>query len=303
VQTLADERSVTAVRLRAPAKINLALHVIGRRQDGYHCLQSLVVFCDPGDSLAAEPATADAFAISGPLAGAVPSGPDNLVLKARDALRGVLGRARARAVRLSLEKHLPVAAGIGGGSSDAAAALKALARLWRADSAILPGLARGLGADVPMCLVARPLMAGGIGEKLACLPAFPALHLVLVNPATPLATPAVFRALDHTDGAPLPPLPGRLDFAALTGWLARTRNDLQPPAIGLVPEIGRVLAALSASGAAIARMSGSGATCFGLYPTAEEARAAAQRIAAASPAWLVQPARSHASDEDAHEPD
>ena len=203
------------------------------------------------------------------------------------------GGAKERGVceptRIALEKNLPIASGIGGGSSDAAAAFKALNRLWSA------GLGEGelaeigirLGADVPMCLHARPLIARGVGDEIEPLPGFPALGVVLVNPGAAVATPEVFRALPSPGNPPLPPLPERPDLDALVGWLRTTRNDLQQPAVGLAPSIAEALAEIEAERAAFARMSGSGATCFGLFGRQEDASRAAMAIRGRRPGWFV----------------
>ena len=272
----------------APAKINLALHVTGRRADGYHLIDTAVVFTAFGDRITVEAAAADALALSGPFAALIPAGADNLVLRARDFLRG-LSPAPFPPVRIALEKNLPAASGIGGGSSDAAAALRALARHWNLDipDARLRSAALSLGADLPMCLAARPLRASGIGEVLNPLHRMPALDMVLVNPGIVVATPAVFAALERRDGAPLPEMPADVTFPSLRDWLSSTRNDLETPARSIAPIIGDVLAALQQAGAAFARMSGSGATCFGLFEDQASAARAATAISTARPGWFV----------------
>lgn len=277
----------------APAKVNLALHVTGRRADGYHLLDTLVVFTGAGDRIRVMPAAADGFTVAGPFGPDVPADGANLVLKARDLLRGIAG-GRAFPVSVELEKDLPVASGVGGGSSDAAAALRALARLWDVPlSAVeLANAALRLGADLPMCLAARTLRAQGIGETLTPAAGLPALDMVLVNPGVAVATPAVFGQLRSRDNPPLGPLPAAAGFAALAGWLAAARNDLEAPAVAVAPQIATVLAALRQSGAALARMSGSGATCFGLYPSPQDAARAAEKIAAGQPSWYVRATRT-----------
>lgn len=269
----------------APAKINLALHVTGRRADGYHLLESLVVFAEFGDRITVSPAAKDSFFVEGPFARDVPLDGGNLVLRARDALRAAYAPA-AQPVAIALEKNLPVASGIGGGSSDAAATLRALARLWRldADESALARLALPLGADLPMCVTARPLVARGIGEVLETVENFPTLPIVLVNPGVAVETPKIFRALASRDN---PPLAALDDTQDLRRWLAGTRNDLEAPAIAIEPVIADVLAELRHSGAAFARMSGSGATCFGLYDDADAAARAAQAIAEKHPSWFT----------------
>lgn len=273
----------------APAKVNLALHVTGRRDDGYHLLDTLVVFTEVGDTVSVAAAEQDSFTIQGPFAGLLDDEADNLVLRARDLLRSLYGDLPP--VAISLEKNLPVASGIGGGSSDAAATLRALMRLWGIELSAdaLAAAALRLGADLPMCLYARTLVARGIGEEIEPVEGIPPLHMVLTNPGVAVPTPAIFRALASRDNPPLPRLAGA---KALFDWLAATRNDLEAPARALATEIGDVLSALSASGAALARMSGSGATCFGLFNSPAEAEAAASAIAAQYPAWYVTATRT-----------
>jgi len=281
----------------APAKINLALHVTGRRADGYHLLESLVVFSSYGDRLRVEPAEADAFAVTGPFAEALQADESNLVLRARDLLRRHFRKAAEQPVALKLEKKLPIASGIGGGSSDAAAALGLLARFWGIDidAEELKALGLQLGADVPMCLSARPLLARGIGEVLEPLESFPSLPVLLVNPGLPLSTPAVFAALMRRDNPPLPALRHAGGIAEAADWLRGTRNDLEAPALSLAPQIGGVLSLLRSEGALTARMSGSGATCFGIFQTQGEAVRAGEAIAAREPGWFVRATATTAS--------
>ena len=261
----------------AQAKINLFLHVTGRRPDGYHLLDSLVVFAPVGDLMTAEPAPALSLAIDGPFATALGSAPDNLVLRAAEALArhgGVPSDARLR-----LTKNLPVASGIGGGSADAAATLRLLTRLWRLPPPP-PGLALALGADVPVCLANRPARMQGIGETLARAPDLPEFGLVLVNPGIAVPTPAVFKARTGPFRPPatLPPAWGTATEMAHA--LADTANDLEPAAISLTPMIADVLQALRGQpDVLLARMSGSGATCFALCPDATGAEAIAQKLA------------------------
>ena len=275
----------------APAKINLCLHVTGRRGDGFHELESLTVFADMGDRITAAQADGLELEISGPMGAGLSAEEDNLVLRAARALSAAAGiRAEAR---LHLEKHLPIAGGIGGGSADAAAALRALNRLWRLGLAPdeLHEIAGGLGADVPACLISRPLIMRGIGERLEKLDGFPGLHLVLVNPHIAAATPQVFRALNwqkQRAAPPLPALPAALTPDKLTLWLRESGNDLERAAMQLAPQIGGVLDALGAlPGCRLARMSGSGTTCFGLFTDAAAADAAAAELAHAKPQWWV----------------
>ncbi|MBZ9658431.1 4-(cytidine 5'-diphospho)-2-C-methyl-D-erythritol kinase [Mesorhizobium sp. ESP-6-4] len=278
----------------APAKINLALHVIGQRADGYHLIDSLAVFTRFGDRLEIERAEQDEFSVSGRYAAGLPLDGDNLVVKARDALRREAGMQQGSPVAIRLEKNLPIASGVGGGSSDAAAALNALARLWKLDidDNSLARIGLSLGADLPMCLKSKPLIARGIGDEVSPLSAFPALGLVLVNPGIAVSTPDVFKALSSRDSEALPPLPKRFDFHTIRNWLETTRNDLEPAARSIEPAIGEALKALKKADAAFARMSGSGATCFGLFETGNVAKRAAIEIRARHPDWFVAATRS-----------
>ena len=268
----------------APAKVNLFLHVIGRRADGYHLLDSLVVFTEAADELRAEPAQALALHLDGPFAAGLAAEPDNLVLRAARALAAETGVAPR--ARLGLHKNLPVASGIGGGSADAAAALRLLCRLWQVapDPTALARLAIGLGADVPVCLAGRASRMGGIGERIEPAPTLPACGIVLVNPGVAVATAEVFRNR-HCAWSSVASLPGSwADAAAMAADLSTLRNDLQPAAVGLQPVIGEVLSALAGTpDCLLARMSGSGATCFGLFSDAAAAQRAAARLA--RPGW------------------
>lgn len=255
----------------APAKLNLALHVTGRRADGYHLLDSLVVFARVGDLLRVSPGR-DHLTIDGPFASDVPQGQDNLCLRA--------ARAMGASADIHLTKNLPVASGIGGGSADAAAVMRALV----AEGFALPANPAALGADIPVCLSGQPRRMRGIGERLDPVPPVPPLPLVLVNPGVPLSTPAVFAALAQRDNPALPD-PDWQDAAGLIRWLRATRNDLQAPAITLAPVIAQVLADLQGQGASLARMSGSGATCFGLFDDPQAAARAARALA--RPGWWV----------------
>jgi 4-diphosphocytidyl-2-C-methyl-D-erythritol kinase len=272
----------------ARAKVNLALHVTGRRNDGYHLLDSLVVFPPLGDVIRVEPAESLSLRLAGPGADALAGTPeaDNLVMRAAVALRALApGRPGAA---ITLEKALPVAAGLGGGSADAAAAIRALCRIWAIDPAnpAVPGIALGLGADVPMCLASRPLRARGIGEALEPMEA-PPLGIVLANPGVAVPTADVFRRLARRDNPPIPavPLPDARGFLA---GIATLRNDLEAPARDVAPAVGETLDALAAlAGCRLARMSGSGATCFGLFDDADAAAAAASELARRRPGWWV----------------
>lgn len=250
------------MREHAPAKVNLALHVTGRRRDGYHLLDSLVCFTDIGDEIVLSPGPLS-LTIDGPFKDGLETGNDNLCLKA--------ARLAGGQARLRLTKNLPVASGIGGGSSDAAAVLRGLARM----GCPLPDNPERLGADVPVCLASKPARMQGIGEQLTLLPPLPQLHLVLVNPGLSLSTPQVFAALREHQNAPLAPIPDFPDSATLIKWLRHTRNDLEAPACRIAPVIGEVMAALRGTGAGFARMSGSGATCFGIYDEPKAAEQAA----------------------------
>lgn len=274
----------------APAKINLTLHVTGRREDGYHLLDSLVAFADIGDTLLAAPAPALSLTLAGRFGARVPAGADNLVMKAAALVAG------ARGVAFTLEKNLPPASGIGGGSADAAAAIRAAIRLdTDCPAAFAHRLAAldaravlALGADLPVCLHARPARMRGIGETLDTL-AFPESPVLLVNPGVELATGAVFARLAAPDNPPMPAaLPRWHDVRALARWLAGQRNDLERPACAIAPAIAAVLGLLSAQpDALIARMSGSGATCFALFPDVVAARRAGAAIARVRPGWWV----------------
>lgn len=270
----------------APAKLNLYLHVTGRRPDGYHLLDSLFVFADIGDRLTAAPADGLSLTVTGPFADALAAEDDNLVLRAARALAAAAGIAPQAA--LTLEKNLPVAAGLGGGSADAAAALTALSDLWGLSQS-LDEIALRLGADVPACLHGRPCLVSGIGEVLQPAPALGGpLHVVLVNPGLPLETRAVFAARAGDFSAPGPldrPCANVFDLALA---LKPRRNDLEPAARFLMPEIDDVLSALGdMPGCLLARLSGSGPTCFGLFGTAATAERAAQRLTSAHAGWWV----------------
>lgn len=263
----------------APAKINLTLHVTGRRADGYHLLDSLVVFADIGDTVRAGPADPLRLQLTGPEAAGLAGNGDNLVLRAARLL------APGRGAAITLTKRLPLASGIGGGSADAAAALRALGRLWDLP---LPSPADclRLGADVPVCLASAPRRMSGIGDRLDPVPPLPEMEIVLVNPRVPVATSAVFGALQHRHNPPMPAnLPRWPGLPAFCAWLGGQRNDLQPPALALHPVIGEVLDALRAEGCPHVAMSGSGATCFGLCPPDGSAARAASAIAAGHPGW------------------
>lgn len=273
----------------APAKVNLTLRVLGRRADGYHEIESLVVFADFGDRLGLAPAPKLTLKVHGPRAAQAGGEADNLVLKAARALAEripgiVLGA-------FELEKNLPVAAGIGGGSADAAAALRLLATLndLTRDEPRLYAAARASGADVPVCLDPRPRLMRGVGEILSEPLVLPLLHGVLVNPGVALATKDVFAGWEPTvkSGGPVDTTAiAKVDRERLLQFLANQPNDLEPAAVKLAPEVGGVLMALrSLDGCRLARMSGSGATCFGLFDEAAAARAAEDALRSKYPRW------------------
>lgn len=284
--------------IAASAKINLALHVTGRRDDGYHLIETLAVFTKLSDRLSAQPADTDDFVIIGPEGAdlVIDAADSNLVTRARDTLREVARAAgyQAAPLRMELDKRLPVAAGIGGGSADAAAALKLLAQIWgfEPDQTALNAMALKLGADVPMCLQSRPLIAKGIGEILMPVDLGFTLDLVIVNPRIGVATPAVFSALEDRNNAPLAAPEGLSDQAAFVTWLAETRNDLEKPACAMVATIPQCLDALEHTGAMFARMSGSGASCFAIYNNSRDAKEATASIKRAHPGWFVAATRT-----------
>ena len=327
-----EEAVPAALRTRAPAKVNLTLHILGRRADGYHALESLVVFAGVADHLELVPGEGLSLHVEGPTAAMAGPSDDNLVLRAARALMerrpGLVGGS------FRLTKRLPAAAGIGGGSSDAAAALRLLARAngLPPDDPDVLAAARATGADIPVCLDPRARMMRGAGEEVGPPLALPRLHAVLVNPGVAVPTPSVFKAIglkagEAFPGAPHPPIaeqgahssrpphaevpaesgprskPEGASFAAsfseapqdedVVEWmrlLASARNDLEPPALMLAPAIGEALARLRATdGCRLARMSGSGATVFGLYADCHAAARAARAVRAAEPGWWVKP--------------
>lgn len=282
----------------APAKVNLFLHVGGPDAEGYHPISSLMVFADVGDEVVIQPADAPDFATVGPFGDDIPTNGDNLVVRAARGFHAKLG-GPVPPYRLILDKRLPIAAGLGGGSSDAGAALKLLR------DALAPGLsdddlepiAASLGADGAACFRATALMAEGRGEVLSPAPRLPVLHAVLVNPGVPSPTGAVYRAYDvavHPEGAARPAIPAELESAEeAAAWLAMaTRNDLEAPAVALQPLIGEALDVLrDEPESLLVRMSGSGATCFALCAGDIEAESLAERIEAVRPDWWVRRCR------------
>jgi 4-diphosphocytidyl-2-C-methyl-D-erythritol kinase len=281
----------TIVAVEAPAKINLYLHVTARRSDGYHVLDSLVVFAGVVDTVVAEPADEITLDSEGPFAAALGAAAGNLALKAARLLAARAGVTEG--ARLTLVKRLPVAAGIGGGSADAAATLNALARLWKLKlpQDELHTIAAALGADVPICLHRRPAFIGGIGEMIEDAPLLPDAGFLLVNPRIALATQSVFKNFTGPRSAAARFREAPRDAGALAAILESRRNDLTQAAVALVPEIGTVLAALARlKGARLARMSGSGSTCFALFEDLATAEAAARELAPQFPGWWVQSA-------------
>ncbi|UOA28120.1 4-(cytidine 5'-diphospho)-2-C-methyl-D-erythritol kinase [Pseudosulfitobacter sp. DSM 107133] len=272
------------LRVFAPAKINLTLHVTGRRADGYHLLDSLVVFADVGDEVHLRPATAVSLDVDGAEGAQVPAGEDNLVLRVARLFPDI-------AVALTLTKDLPVASGIGGGSADAAAVWRGLCRMAGQGGDASDLLA--LGADIPVCVPAQTARMQGIGDVVTPLEGLPEVHVVLANPRVAVSTPQIFKALIQKDNAPMPAaLPDFADAAALCRWLATQRNDLQAPAEAIAPQIAQTRQALAAlRGCLLARMSGSGATCFGVFASAGAASDGAAMLAAAQPGWWVRAGR------------
>lgn len=276
---------------RAPAKINLFLHVGPVQGDGYHPLASLAAFADVGDVVTVTRAEAQSLAVTGPFGEALAGEDDNLILRGLRALGEAAGTG-APSVAVTLDKQLPVAAGLGGGSADAGAAIRLTAQLLNLelDEAALEGVAGVVGADGPMCLRARPAWATGRGDELRDEPRLPPLHAVLLNPGLPSPTGAVYRAYDDAPagGADCPEAPADWSPAAVIDWLSRQRNDLEAPALRVTPGIGEALSAMRAApGCRLTRMSGSGATVFGLFDDAAKAKAAADALQ--RPGWWARP--------------
>lgn len=272
----------------APAKINLFLHVGTRRDDGFHPLQSLAVFTGLGDVLAMEEAENLSLSVQGPFAKGLDGEDDNLVLK---AARSLSDDGATRGARLTLTKNLPVASGIGGGSADAAAALRGLNKLWNTGDTSLHEIAATLGSDIPVCLDSVAAFMEGRGEVLHPVHSMPLVPMLLVNPGVPVPTRDVFAALETRSGVDMTLPGGRFqDTADLLRLLDSTRNDLEAPAIKIQPVIAEVLKAIAAlPGALIARMSGSGATCFGIFADEDCCQRAAKTLSHAAPDWWVAP--------------
>ncbi len=267
-----------AIKAFAPAKINLTLHVTGQRDDGYHLLDSLVMLTDVGDQVTVEKAAQTRLTVVGPMAAGVPSDRSNLVVRAADLL-GVTAK-------ITLEKSLPAMAGIGGGSSDGAATIRALCALYDLPIPCAEALA-ALGADVPVCMEPELVRMRGIGDEIDHLDTPPDWPMILVNPRVSVSTPEVFSAMSVRDNPLMTePFPDWSDFDGTIFWLSEQRNDMQGAAIELQPVIGQVLAELShTEGCALARMSGSGATCFAIYKTASERDAALEGLRHRNPDW------------------
>ncbi|MEI9993550.1 MAG: 4-(cytidine 5'-diphospho)-2-C-methyl-D-erythritol kinase [Rhizomicrobium sp.] len=278
----------------APAKINLYLHVGDKRADGYHELESLVTFAEVADTLVFEPADTLSLEVTGPFGAALTAEGDNLILRAARAL--ALQERCDRGAKITLTKNLPVASGIGGGSADAAATLRGLVRLWDIEIGAygLGGIAEALGSDVPVCLESRTSWMEGRGEIVTRSKAIPHARLVLVNPGVAVPTAAVFRGLKTRTGVGMREgrIPWDPDAWSVAEYLRSTTNDLEAPALEIAPVIGDVLAALRAQpGVLLARMSGSGATCFALFDGEASGPLAAEAIAQAHPEWWVQSTR------------
>lgn len=266
---------------KARAKVNLCLHVTGRRADGYHNLESVVGFADIGDTISVTRARETSLDMSGPYAADLSAGPDNLVLAAQALV------APDAQYHIHLEKNLPVASGIGGGSADAAAVIRLLVDEF---GHAMPDTNRlmALGADVPVCVFGQASVMRGAGADITPLPDFPTLHAVLINPNKGVSTAVVFSRLNGQFGGGMSAGAAQLQTAdAAVAWLGAQRNDLEPPAMRAEAAISDCLTALRANGAMLARMSGSGATCFGVFETAEQARGAAARISNDNPDWWV----------------
>ena len=270
------------IKEQAFAKVNLCLHVTGQRSDGYHLLDSIVTFADFGDTIEVAADEKLHLQIDGMFGAQLSPNDDNLILRAAKTLSNM------NTAKIHLTKNLPIASGIGGGSADAAATLRALSKLWNIP--LDANMALSLGADVPVCLSAKSQRMQGIGEDLSDIPYMPQLPAVLINSGDAISTPMVFDRLKDKENQQITNIPRKsLSFSECIDWLSSQRNDLQDPAKSIVPVIDEVLELLNGTGAKLSRMSGSGATCFGLYQTIAEANNAANRIAKVQPSWWVKP--------------
>jgi len=281
-------KRISHIERIAHAKVNLALHVTGQREDGYHLLDSLVVFTEFGDGLSVSksnnPSSLVSLKIDGPFSEGLDNGANNLVSRAALSLGYEITKRSGKPtpVEIRLTKNLPIASGIGGGSADAAATLLALKDFWQSDVDLMP-IAQDLGADIPMCLHSTPLRAQSIGDDIRLVEAKTPLHIVLVNPNIEVSTPSIFKQLTNKENTPM--YAKDITAMPLISEIKDLRNDLQNPAIDLEPAIENVLSALSQTNAQLERMSGSGATCFGLYENHKEAQTAANHIKSQNPTW------------------
>ena len=267
----------------ARAKVNLCLHVTGQRDDGYHLLDSIVVFADTGDLISVSPSDAYSLTINGPFADGLTTGADNLVLQAAKQFTKYCNGAD-----ITLTKNLPIASGIGGGSADAAATIRAMSCMTSAPVPRDNGLS--LGADVPVCLQSTSCHMEGIGNVITPLAGFPNFPAILVFPKTGVATASVFTAVDNKQNTPISSMPvTNLTSRNIGEYLCRQRNDLEGPSANINKEISACLNLIKQQGAFLARMSGSGATCFGLFETKHKADLAAHTIAKCQPEWWVKP--------------
>lgn len=294
------------IREEAPAKLNLALHVTRQRDDGFHLLDMLVIFTQFGDSIQCAHADQDQFDVDGPMAEGVPLDERNIVLKARDYIRSLYPDYDCPPVSITLRKCLPSASGVGGGSADAAATLRALLKLWALPTERIKfnALAQNIGADVPMCYLSKPLIARGIGEDIQTIDdTLPDLAIVLVNCGEEISTPQIFKELSEKMHPALETLPEELILDTLIEYLQTTRNDLTAPAMSLCANVARSLNALDKAGARFSRMSGSGATCFGVFENLSEAQQAAISIQQQHTDWWVMPTQSRKLEGNQHNAD